>query len=174
MDLVIRPERPADFPAIRQLLLEAFASTVEPDGVENIRDSWIYLPDLALVAELDGHVVGHIMICRCTMTGAAGQRSVAMLTPLAVAPSRQRQGIGAALVRAALAGADAAGEPLVVLQGSPAYYGRLGFEDAREHGIAMDLPDWAPPEAGQVCLLSSYDADEPGLRGRISYPPVYG
>jgi putative acetyltransferase len=174
VDLLIRPERPADFPAIRHVLLEAFDSTVEADGVENIRRSWIYLPALALVAEVGDLVVGHTMICRCTLTGDAGRRTVAMLTPLAVTPSRQRQGIGSALVRAALAGADSGGEPLVVLQGSPAYYGRLGFEDARRHGIEMELPDWAPPEAGQVRVLTSYDGGDATLRGTITYPPVYG
>ena len=38
----------------------------------------------------------------------------------------------------------------------------------------MELPDWAPREAGQVALLATYDPDDQTLRGQISYPPVYG
>jgi putative acetyltransferase len=57
--------------------------------------------------------------------------------------------------------------PPVVLEGSPRYYGRLGFKFAPEHGISIDLPDWAR-EGAQVYLLSSYD---PRIRGRVEYPP---
>lgn len=167
----IRPERPADFPAIRDVLVAAFGDDEVADGVDRIRESWIYRPATSLVAVSDAEVVGHVMITGCTLTGGAGERTVAMLTPLAVSPERQRRGIGAALVRVALAGAEEAGEPFVVLEGSPKYYGALGFLAARDHGIEMHLPDWAPPEAAQVYLLPAYD---PALRGTISYPPVYG
>ncbi|EAQ00917.1 GCN5-related N-acetyltransferase [Janibacter sp. HTCC2649] len=174
MDLTIRPETPSDFPAIREVVRTAFGNTREPDGVENIRASEIYIPSLALVAQLDSEVVGYVMITHCTITGDAGARTTAMLTPLAVSPAHQRHGIGSVLVRAALAGAEAAGEPMVILQGSPRWYGSRGFEDSRPHGIHMELPDWAPREAGQVALLTAYDPDDPSLRGEISYPPVYG
>lgn len=169
----IRPERPEDFPAIREVLVGAFGEDRVADGVDRVRESWIYRPELALVAVSGGDVVGHVMIDGCTVTNDAGERTVAMLTPLAVSPEHQRRGIGAALVRAALAGAEAAGEPYVVLEGSPKYYGALGFLPARDHGITMHLPDWAPPEAAQVYLLPAYDAKDPGLRGVIGYPPVF-
>ena len=93
-----------------------------------------------------------------------------MLSPLAVAPARQRQGIGSALVRSVTALAAAAGEPLVILQGDPAFYGRLGFEPAADYGIAMPLPSWAPPEAAQVMRLPRYDD---AVRGRIAHPPAF-
>jgi putative acetyltransferase len=147
-DWEIRPERPADFEAIRTVLVAAFgedrvADGVDrvADGVDRVRASWIYRPDLALVAVSDGEVIGHVMIDGCTVTNSAGERTVAMLTPLAVSPEHQRRGIGAALVRAALAGAEEAGEPYVVLEGDPRYYGTLGFLPARDHGITMHLPD---------------------------------
>jgi putative acetyltransferase len=182
----IRPERPEDFPAIRKVLVAAFGDDEVADGVDRIRESWIYRPATSLVAvsegELsdglvsDGEVVGHVMITGCTITSDAGERTVAMLTPLAVSPERQRRGIGAALVRAALAGAEEAGEPFVVLEGSPTYYGALGFVPAREHGIEPDhpMPEWAPPDAFQVYPLPAYDPADATLRGAISYPPVYG
>jgi predicted N-acetyltransferase YhbS len=66
--------------------------------------------------------------------------------------------IGSALVRAALAAADREGEPLVVLEGRPRYFGRLGFMFATAHGIVIDLPDWAPGDAAQVYRLSRYDS----------------
>ena len=172
----IRPERAEDFPAIRNVLVAAFGDDEVADGVDRIRESWIYRPATSLVAVSDGEVVGHVMITGCTITSDAGERTVAMLTPLAVSPERQRLGIGAALVRSSLAGAEEAGEPFVMLEGSPKYYGALGFVPAREHGIEPDypMPDWAPPDAFQVYLLPAYDPADQTLRGAISYPPVYG
>jgi putative acetyltransferase len=73
-------------------------------------------------------------------------------------------------VRAVAAAADDRGEPLVVLEGSPVFYGRLGFEHALPYGIEITLPSWAPPEAAQVLRLRSYD---PALRGRVVYPPAF-
>jgi putative acetyltransferase len=90
-----------------------------------------------------------------------------------VSPDRQRSGIGGALVRAVTALADSRGEPLVIVEGSPNYYARFGFEDARPHGLLVPLPDWAPREAGQVLLLTAYDPDDPTLRGDVVYPPAF-
>jgi putative acetyltransferase len=68
-----------------------------------------------------------------------------------------------------LQAADHCGAPLVVLEGSPHYYGRLGFRPAAAHGITIDLPERAPLEAAQVFLLSAY---EPTVRGHVEYPPA--
>lgn len=173
-DWLIRPETPEDFAAIRTVQVAAFGEDRVADGVDRIRESWIYRPATSLVAVSDGAVVGHVMVTGCTLTGDTGERTVAMLTPLGVLPEHQRRGIGSDLVRAVLVGAEQAGQPFVVLEGSPAYYGALGFVAARDHGIEMQLPDWAPPEAGQVHLLPAYDPADATLRGAISYPPVYG
>ena len=103
----------------------------------------------------------------------AGDRPMAMWSPWAVARQHQRCGSGGALVREATARADADGEPLVVLEGSPAYYPKFGFEPARPHGIEIPLPDWAPEEAGQVILLAGYDPTDTTLRGAVVYPAAF-
>ena len=65
---------------------------------------------------------------------------------------------------------DAAGEPLVVLEGDPRCCGRLGFVHSVPHGIEIALPERAPAEAAQVALLSAHRDDDPALRGRIEHP----
>ena len=65
------------------------------------------------------------------------------------------------------------GMDLVLLEGSPDYYGRLGFEPAARHGIEMPLPDWAPREAAQVRRLGAYDPADPTLRGSVVYPAAF-
>jgi putative acetyltransferase len=171
--VAIRPESPADHPAIRRLVAAAFGSDVEADLVERIRSSPEYVAEMALVAEADGEIVGHVMVSNAVLRGDAGDRRISMLAPLAVLPDRQKSGIGGALVTAVVAIADERDEPLVVLEGSPAYYGRFGFEHSVRHGIEITLPDWAPPEAAQVRLLRSYDPNDPTLRGRVIYPAAF-
>ena len=82
---------------------------------------------------------------------------ISHLSPLAVAPSYQRRGIGSALVRAVAAAAREMGAPCVVLEGAPSFYGRLGFEPSASRGITIDLPWWAPREAAQIIVLAEYD-----------------
>lgn len=169
--LLIRAEGPADFSAIHALVAAAFESEAEADLVAAIRASETYIAEMALVAELSGEVVGHVMISGAILRGGTTDSSIMSLAPLAVAPSHQRAGIGSALVRAAITIADERGEPLVVVEGDPAYYGRFGFEPGYEHGIEITVPDWAPREAGQVLRLSAYDRS---LTGLVVYPPAFG
>jgi putative acetyltransferase len=174
LPITIRPERgddPAEADAITALVTAAFGSDFEGGLPAAIRASANYIPESALVAVHDGRVVGHVMISHVDLRGAAGVvRRVATLSPLAVAPDVQGRGVGRALVRAVVAVAEARGEALVVLEGSPRYYGPLGFEHAIPHGIAINLPDWAPPEAAQVMRFGAAD---PALTGTIEYPPYF-
>jgi putative acetyltransferase len=169
--IAIEVEQASDHAAIAEVVGRAFAD--EPEVVtmvSAVRGSSRYREGLAFVARLEDRVVGFVMLSGTDLVDEAGiRRDVLLLTPLAVLPELQRRGIGAALVRAAVAEAERRGEALVVLEGSPDYYGRLGFEFAPAYDIHLHLPDWAPPEAAQVRLLAGY---EPALRGRVEYPPA--
>lgn len=166
---VIEAEHDADHATVDDVVRRAFAHHPEvADMVAAIRASPRFRPGLALVARVGDTAAGFVMLSGTDLVDdAGGRREVLSLTPLAVAPEYERRGIGSALVRAALAEAERRGERLVVLEGSPRFYGRLGFKFAPEHGISIDLPDWAR-EGAQVYLLSSYD---PRIRGRVEYPP---
>jgi putative acetyltransferase len=166
----IRVEEPADRDVIAEVVTSAFGSPAEARLVERIRASPNFVPELSLVAELNGRVVGHVMISYVALHDTDARHWIASLSPLAVAPDSQGRGIGAALVREVTDRADAGGEPLVVLEGSPRYYGRFGFEHSVPLGIEIMLPAWAPPEAAQVLRLRTYD---PSLRGRVTYPPAF-
>lgn len=162
VDVTIRPERPDDFEAIDRVVADAFGSPAEAQLVRNIRSSDSFWPALALVAVVGDNVVGHVIISGTELCSASGVTTIAMLAPLAVAPEHQRQGIGDALVRAGCAIADEQGAPMVLLQGSPAYYGRFGFVPSADHGITMDLPDWAAPQAAQVLRLAAWTGEHSG------------
>jgi len=162
----IRVERPEDEAGVAGVVKRAFGSTREVALVEALRASEVFVPELSLVAEAEGRVVGHVMVTLSTLVMGDGEVPVHVLSPLAVEPECQGEGIGSALVREVVARAEALGAGMVILEGSPKYYGRFGFEPAYRYGIEMTLPSWASREAGQVLRLASYD---PGLRGRVRY-----
>jgi putative acetyltransferase len=165
----VRPERPADFDEIDDVVRQAFGSEEEVHLVRAIRRSTAYIPGLALVAASAGHVVGQVMVSHASLRGDRDERRVATLSPLAVAPEWQRQGTGSRLVREVSRLAEANREPALVLEGSPSYYTRFGFEPCDPFGVHIDLPTWAPPEAAQILRLSRWDA---GLRGRLVFPAL--
>lgn len=169
--MIVRPERDEDRPRILEVVEAAFGQRAERVLVERLwADQRVYRPGLSLVAESKrGDIVGHVMVTTVWLDGVGG-REIASLAPLAVTPERQRGGIGTALLHAVCAVLDDRREPLVVLQGNPAYYGRVGFEPCAPRGITMDLPDWAPPEAAQVRRLVNYD---PSIKGRVVYPSAF-
>lgn len=166
----IRPERASDHDAIRTVVAAAFKSQLEADLVDAIRSSPQYIPELALVAEIDGEIAGHVMVSHVELIDGSTTHTIHSLSPLAVAPALHGQGIGSALVEGVLAAAAEHGAGFVVLEGDPRYYSRFGFEPSAKYGISIDLPDWAPPEAAQIRLLS--DA-RPSLSGTVRYSAAF-
>lgn len=147
--------------------MEHSAPSVEADGAPGeatlvgwLRDDAGWVPELSMVAELDGEVVGHVV---CTRGELAGRPALG-LGPVSVSPATQRSGVGSALMHAVLGAADALGEPVVVLLGSPDYYTRFGFAPAAELGIEAPEPAWG--DYFQARPLSAYD---PSVRGKFTY-----
>lgn len=68
------------------------------------------------------------------------QMDVFMLSPVAVKPSDQRQGLGQALIRHGMAFLTRQGVDAVVTYGDPAYYQRVGFEPIDESLIPAPMP----------------------------------
>ena len=97
--VTIRREVPSDGAEISRVVTAAFGGPTEAALVDQVRASPGFLPELSLVAEVDGHVVGHVLVSHADLRlGDATARPVAMLAPLAVEPMHQRCGIGSALV----------------------------------------------------------------------------
>jgi putative acetyltransferase len=168
--VTIRAEEPPDRPHIAEVVARAFGSPTEARLVDAIRASSGFVPAWSLVAIADSRVVGHVMVSYVALLDENVEHRVPSLSPLAVDPDVQGTGIGSALVRSVAQRVDDANEPLIILEGSPQYYGRFGFQYATPLGITITLPDWAPAEAAQVLPLRSYD---PKVRGHVQYPPAF-
>ena len=117
----------------------------------------------------DDQVVGHVQLSRSWLDAPTRLLEVLVLSPLAVAPHRQGQGIGGALVRAAIEAADELGAPLLFLEGSPRYYPRFGFAPGGPLGFIR--PSVRIPEAAfQVVKLPGW---EPWMTGQLVYSEVF-
>jgi putative acetyltransferase len=162
----IRVETPDDATAVARVVEAAFGRPDELRMVEAVRASDGFVPELAFVADDAGEVVGHVMLSTVGLVGS--ERHLLELAPLAVAPARQRAGIGSALTRAALAAADARNEPLVLVLGDPRYYVRFGFRRSDTLGLEPPEPAWHA--AFMVAPLAAY---EPSLRGKVVFPPSF-
>jgi len=172
--LIVRREIPSDVESVRAVVAAAFAG--DSDGVEpvetrlldELRSSDAWMPALSLVATdaIDAsEVVGHAVCTRAFVDGLA----CVGLGPIAVAPARQRGGVGTALMHTMLGVAEGLGEPLVGLLGSPAYYSRFGFVASTELGVAPPDPGWG--EFFQVRALSGFTT---GMRGVFEYAAPFG
>ncbi len=118
---------------------------------------------------LDGEVVGHVGISHCWIDARRELASACMLSPLSTSPGQQGNGIGTALVAAAIDVARGLDRPALFLEGSPAFYGSRGFEPAAAHGF--EAPSLrVPAPAFQVVLL---DEQPDWLTGRVVYPEVW-
>lgn len=121
-DSVIRPIGPDDHAAIHALVTAAFGQPDEANLVDALRDDGDALVEL--VAEEDGVIVGHILFS--PLTTDTGRRFAA-LAPVSVAPARQRDGLGIAMMETGHALCAMAGIEALIVLGHADYYPRVGY-----------------------------------------------
>jgi len=82
--LLIRAEVPEDHEAIANVTARAFGKYREARMFDAIRRSDAYVPELSLVAEMDGRIVGHLLLSYVGL--ADTDRRVLELGPMSVTP----------------------------------------------------------------------------------------
>ena len=160
-----RAERPEDGPAIRRVHEAAFGQPAEADLVDALRAAGDLVPELCLVAERGGEVIGHIAFSRARL--GSGDLVLA-LAPVGVLPEHQGTGAGSALNSAALELAAGTEFPLVVVLGHAGYYPRFGFRPAAELGVVA--PFDVPAENWMALALPAY---RPSARGTLRYAAAF-
>ncbi|MBR0896848.1 N-acetyltransferase [Bradyrhizobium tropiciagri] len=135
--VAIRQERRSDVAARDSLLDAAFGPGRFAKTSERLREGRKPARGLAFVARRGGRLVGSLRLWPVvTATGHAGL----LLGPLAVAEDARCLGIGAALMRQALARAQLLGHRAVILVGDAAYYSRFGFSAEKTGALRMPGP----------------------------------
>lgn len=165
--MIIREERQGDAERIRGVNLAAFETSTEADLVDALRRQ--ATPIVSLVAEDNANVVGHILFSPVTLASDPGLILMG-LAPMAVVPSRQRQGVGSTLVREGLERCRQLNVAAVVVLGHPDYYPRFGFLPAVRLSLRSEYD--APDEAFMVRELR--DGVLRGRSGTIRYHSVFG
>lgn len=146
-DYTIRLETPDDYSAAESLIREAFWNVYRPGCTEHyvihvLRDDPAFVRELDFVMEQNGRLIGQNMFMR-TVIEADDGRTVPVLTmgPICITPALQRKGLGKVLLDASLVQAAARGFGAVLFEGNIAFYGKSGFDYARNFGIRChDLP----------------------------------
>jgi putative acetyltransferase len=166
---LIRAQSDGDEEAISRTVEQAFGRPEEATLVGALQAGGHVI--LSLVAEeRGGGLVGHILFSRIrieTDTGPASFNASA-LAPVAVAPDRQRRGLGKALIREGLDRLKARGEDICFVVGDPAYYGQFGFDAAlaAQYDCAY---------AGPYLMALGFTARAvPPHRSRAIYPEEFG
>ena len=144
----IRQATEADYDGIYMLVEAAFKVAEMPpeneqEFVLNLRKRDSFIPELELVAEDDGELVGHVMLTKQEVKMSRGECRGLLLAPLCVSPEYRNKGIGAELTYAVIEKARELGYTAVFLVGYPKYYQKLGFREVGELGIEnkTGIPD---------------------------------
>lgn len=132
--LIVRPETPGDGPAIADLHTRAFTNRVAEAVIVALhRQRAAFDPELSLVAERDGQIVGHALFSPRTIYLFGKPVAAVNLAPIGVDPACQRTGIGSALMEEGHRIAVAKGYSMSFLLGHASYYPRFGY---RTHAYA--------------------------------------
>jgi len=167
--MIIRREKEEDFKDIYEINKQAFKQKDESELIERIRISKNFVPELSLVAEEDGKIIGHILFSKIKIIGEEEYESLA-LAPMAVLPELQKQGIGGKLIKEGLNKARELGFNSVIVSGHKDYYPRFGFERASKWNIKC--PFQVPDEAFMATELNAGAlANKSGI---VEYPEEFG
>lgn len=160
---VIRAELPGDEAAIRRVHNAAFPSPLEGQLVDDLRRAGRLT--ISLVALSENEIVGHVAFSPVTI---AGEPAGLGLAPIAVLPQFQRRSIGSELIQKALAQCASAGIRSIVVLGSPAYYGRFGFQPAAKWNLS---DEYGGGDAFQA--LELIPGSIPAAGGLVQYAPEF-
>lgn len=148
MNLIIRQEKVADYKRVESVVEKAFKNAEYSDHreqflVANLRKSEAFIPELSLVAELVGEIVGHIMFTKLPIKSEEKVHKSLALAPVSVLPEHQNKGIGSDLINKGLKIAKELGFKSVIVLGHEKYYPKFGFKPSVLWGIKppFDVPE---------------------------------
>ena len=140
-NIMIRREVPMDYSAVEHLTREAFWNVYRPGCLEHyvihvLRKDPAFVPELDLVMEREGQLIGHIMYMRAAITADDG-REIPIMTfgPISIRPDLQRQGLGKRLLDYSMGKATELGAGALCIEGNLDFYGKSGFVVAGTRGI---------------------------------------
>ena len=147
-DYRIRLERKEDYSEVENLVREAFWNVYRPGCSEHyvihvLREDPAFVKKLDLVMEINDRLIGQNMFMKTVIDAYDGSEiSVLTMGPICITPELKRKGYGKALLDYSLEKAADLGFGAVLFEGNIMFYGKSGFDYARNFGIRYhDLPE---------------------------------
>ena len=176
--IVIRREKESERREVEELVRESFWNVYRPGCLEHyvlhrLRDDPAFVPELDLVMEKDGRIIGQNMFMRAVIEADDGRRIPIMtMGPICIAPELKRKGYGKKLLDESLLRAAALGCGALCFEGNIAFYGKSGFTYASRFGVRYHgLPEGAD-QSFFLCreLVPGY---LDGVKGEYAPPEGY-
>ena len=130
----IRLEQPQDYREVENLTREAFWNVYRPGCTEHYvlnqyRNNPDFIPELDLVMEEDGQIIGHVMFSKVEIILDDGTVFPSWtFGPISIAPDYKRKGYGLKLLNYALEKAKTMGIGLLSMEGNIDFYKHAGFD----------------------------------------------
>ena len=137
----IRLEQPCDYREVEVLTREAFWNVYRPGCTEHFvlnqfRSNPDFIPELDLVMEEDGKIMGHIMFSKAELVLDDGTRCPSWtFGPISIHPDYKRKGYGLKLLNYTLNKAREMGIGFLCMEGNINFYKHAGFGLASKMGI---------------------------------------
>lgn len=178
MNYLIRLEKKEEQHTVENLVREAFWNVYRPGCLEHyvlhcLRTAPAFVPELNLVLEADGQIIGQNVFVRANIKADDGTNiPILAMGPICIAPAYQSKGYGKTLLDYSLEKAKNLGYGAVCLEGNIGFYGKSGFTFARKFGLRYHGLPAGADDAFFLCkeLRPGYLQ---GVTGEYASPAVY-
>ncbi len=139
----IRNEKTADHRLVETLVREAFWNRYVPGCAEHyllhkMREHEDFIPQLDLVLEAEGRIMGSIVYTKTALENELGEKKeILTFGPVAIHPDFQRQGWGKLLIEHSFQKAMELGYEAIVIFGDPGNYVSRGFISCKKHRVCL-------------------------------------
>ena len=167
--VAVREATPRDIPALEKLYSAAFPGEDLVPLLHNLYKESGNNGVVGSLVAVDGtekeDIIGSIIFTKCKVqnqdvTSRTANNEVALLGPLCVVPSSQKQGYGGLLVRTGIQRMKETGKRRILVLGNPTFYGRFGFQADNRIQAPYAMPE-KYAKAWQSLDLSEGNVDPP-------------
>ncbi|WGG44592.1 N-acetyltransferase [Rossellomorea sp. DA94] len=169
----IRPVKKEEYRFIEDFVYEIFRNTTFSDGViekalvREIREKAYYIPQLDLIVEEEGKIIGHFILSKLPISHK-NEQEILMLSPVSVAMNKQQQGVGTFMLEEGITLAAEMGFKGIIVEGAPRYYHRFGFMTSTAFGVYASEKNLPPSEENLMAMELSEKGLE-NISGEVDY-----
>ncbi len=133
-DYIIRVEEKRDYREVENLTRDSFWNVYRPGCTEHYvlhcyRNNPDFIPELSLVMEVDGKIIGHVMYSKASIAlENGGTLPIWTFGPISIHPDFKRKGYGLKLLNYSIERAKKMGIGFLCMEGNIDFYRHAGFD----------------------------------------------